>query len=78
MWNCCSHLSQVREWVLAGLPSDDVSIDNGILVTRCKRWPLMIDPQVWGNGGRAGAALAELLSTCQLVGAGGTTHVEEI
>lgn len=37
---------QVREWVLAGLPSDDVSIDNGILVTRCKRWPLMIDPQV--------------------------------
>jgi dynein heavy chain len=37
---------EVREWVLAGLPTDGVSIDNGILVTRGKRWPLMIDPQV--------------------------------
>lgn len=36
----------VREWMLAGLPSDGTSIDNGILVTRGRRWPLMIDPQV--------------------------------
>jgi len=44
-----SHPQQVREWVLAGLPADAVSIDNGILVTRCKRWPLMIDPQGQAN-----------------------------
>lgn len=37
---------EVREWMLAGLPSDSTSVDNGILVTRGKRWPLMIDPQV--------------------------------
>lgn len=37
---------EVREWNIWGLPTDDVSIDNGILVTRGKRWPLMIDPQV--------------------------------
>jgi hypothetical protein len=37
---------EVREWNIAGLPTDDVSTDNGILVTRGKRWPLMIDPQV--------------------------------
>jgi dynein heavy chain len=37
---------EVREWLLAGLPSDGTSIDNSILVTRGKRWPLMIDPQV--------------------------------
>lgn len=37
---------EVRDWMLAGLPSDGTSIDNGILVTRGKRWPLMIDPQV--------------------------------
>ncbi|KAK9823491.1 hypothetical protein WJX72_003121 [[Myrmecia] bisecta] len=36
---------EVREWHIFGLPIDDVSIDNGILVTRGKRWPLMIDPQ---------------------------------
>lgn len=37
---------EVREWNIWGLPTDSVSIDNGILVTRGKRWPLMIDPQV--------------------------------
>jgi hypothetical protein len=41
---------EVREWMLAGLPSDGTSIDNGILVTRGKRWPLMIDPQVCRDG----------------------------
>ncbi len=35
----------IREWQIAGLPTDAVSTDNGILVTRGKRWPLMIDPQ---------------------------------
>ena len=35
----------VRTWNIAGLPTDSVSTDNAILVTRGKRWPLMIDPQ---------------------------------
>ena len=34
-----------RDWQMFGLPSDAVSLDNAILVTRGKRWPLMIDPQ---------------------------------
>ena len=40
---------EVRDWNIWGLPTDNVSVDNGILVTRGKRWPLMIDPQNQAN-----------------------------
>ncbi len=33
-------------WNIAGLPSDSLSEDNGIIVSKARRWPLMIDPQV--------------------------------
>nr|AML30862.1 axonemal inner arm dynein heavy chain 6 [Marsilea vestita] len=35
----------VRDWNLQGLPADSFSTENGVLVTRTNRWPLMIDPQ---------------------------------
>lgn len=31
--------------VSEGLPSDRVSLENGAVLTNCKRWPLLIDPQ---------------------------------
>ena len=40
---------QIREWQNQGLPTDPVSVNNGILVDKCRRWPLMIDPQMQAN-----------------------------
>ena len=35
--------------MLAGLPTDEFSIDNAIILAKSRRWPLMIDPQGQAN-----------------------------
>merc|ERR1712048_770554 len=35
----------IGEWTLQGLPNDDLSVQNAIMVTRSSRYPLMVDPQ---------------------------------
>ncbi|XP_033636218.1 dynein heavy chain 2, axonemal-like isoform X2 [Asterias rubens] len=35
----------VRDWNIQGLPTDSFSTENGVIVTRGSRWPLMVDPQ---------------------------------
>jgi dynein heavy chain len=40
---------KIQQWVVYTLPNDALSIENGIIIDRSRRWPLMIDPQRQAN-----------------------------
>lgn len=40
---------KIRAWNLAGLPSDAFSVQNAIITSKARRWPLNIDPQGQAN-----------------------------
>jgi dynein heavy chain len=35
----------IRNWNIYGLPTDSNSLENAIIISKSRRWPLMIDPQ---------------------------------
>jgi len=36
---------KIQQWNIYGLPADNTSIENGIMIDTSRRWPLCIDPQ---------------------------------
>ena len=40
--------SDSAKWQNEGLPADRISIENGAIISKCNRWPLLIDPQLQG------------------------------
>ncbi|KAL1398756.1 hypothetical protein pipiens_008712 [Culex pipiens pipiens] len=40
---------ETRSWCNWGLPTDNFSVENGIIVKHARRWPLMIDPEGQAN-----------------------------
>lgn len=44
--NFLSNDVEVSRWAADGLPSDDLSVQNGILTNFASRYPLCIDPQM--------------------------------
>jgi len=55
---------EMSHWAGEGLPSDELSIQNGILTTRASRWPLCVDPQMqaikWIKNKESGGGAKEL------------------
>ena len=40
---------EIADWVNLGLPKDEISISNAIIVRRTMQNPMLIDPQVQGS-----------------------------
>lgn len=47
--NTLSDPVAIRQWTICGLPQDAHSVENGIIMSKGRRYPLLIDPQGQAN-----------------------------
>ena len=47
--NTLGNPMEMKRWNIQGLPADRISMENGILAAKTRRWPVMIDPEGQAN-----------------------------
>uniref|UniRef100_A0A061RL16 Flagellar outer dynein arm heavy chain gamma n=1 Tax=Tetraselmis sp. GSL018 TaxID=582737 RepID=A0A061RL16_9CHLO len=69
--------SEIGEWNLQGLPTDELSVQNGIMVTRATRYPVLVDPQGQGRVWLMNREEANSLKVTQLIDKMFRNHLED-